>query len=1131
MTKQAKVNWSEAIKEFQEKEHSYLDRLMIIDELFYQPLHASKILNGQQRKMVIPKVGEMIKLHQDFCNALDIGVKEDKIGERILPYAKQMNIYIRYVNDSNMISGHLKTHRETNQPFAEFLDQQRRNPRCNRLDIADLLIEPVQHVPRIVLQLEAILKHMPMDHPDLDNIEASIAAFRDVAKQMDVAKSEEEARLKTFWLKGHVANCPDNIIKNDRSFVGEFDFDEVDPQKWKVRRSLRLYLFNDVLLVVNKIGKQPDLHFMGLYDLNRMNAIQLADDGHPGAIQLEFTLKSEKKEVIKLNSGATTKANLFSSSHKRQQSHNPDTSLVDMLVPFTLQASPDIVKSFFTQIRGPIDHFNPRKYADNAHVYRKLTSSNYDFVFNVFHGKQAYKDSKQRSPICLYYLDKTVSNMECQTATSETAIAGVLMGQQSKYSLAFHGSKDIQLPDDQTITLGTEKWWRLKEDGFELYLLNKLVSMHNVLQARLRSTDMTTAEKSYYQIRMQAMYKTYAGKSSNGVASILKSKNPSPMQPLRRASSVIFQKKTDKRRGSQDISADAGNDAASINSDYADYPAERDGSPVSVVQFLGNAMDKLGRSRRPSSSSRLSMMPDRQDNETTYERLMNTMSSVIDYIEQSLDTDGLYSVNANHRHVEQALKMFSKKPESFRSKNFDVHTVAQAFKSWVSANRHVFMPMDVVKEACSYVDEVNYIPMLGQCLGSGLPFINAVLFQHLKHVVENENSNFMSAERLANCWATFLLGESYPDQTINVLTTMIMNAEEVFPNNPRSVKDDNSSMKLQHHESAETLVSRRSSKQLVTPPAAGNRSSTSLDAIVEGVDIGAKTEKVTVSRRSSMSPRKMIAGLMNMQHRASTNTSPENKIPRKPVPNVSDADSVEEENRAIDDQDIAEKAKAGFSTSPAKRGPTRGLPAGRGPSNKSIDLSQPRRSVSLPVNVHVFETSMNKIMESSRIDLQMERSKMESEIINLRREIDTLKKNFMREIQYKGGNKPGHAKRPSQSVAVGTDDLAVDGEEEVIVKTASTVNLETSSVNQESRFEHVEELLSQILALYNSQVTQTSEKQKLIAAEVQGLLEMYREVESENSKLRSDLMQLQKEKEDWIEREAELTTQLKGMSL
>lgn len=69
-----------------------------------------------------------------------------------------------------------------NGQFARFLEQAQQDPRSMGLSIADLLIEPVQRIPRYKLLLEQLLKYTPESHIDHGNIVAALESVSSAAQ-------------------------------------------------------------------------------------------------------------------------------------------------------------------------------------------------------------------------------------------------------------------------------------------------------------------------------------------------------------------------------------------------------------------------------------------------------------------------------------------------------------------------------------------------------------------------------------------------------------------------------------------------------------------------------------------------------------------------------------------------------------------------------------------------------------------------------------------------------------------------------------------------------------------------------------------------------------------------------------
>lgn len=51
-------------------------------------------------------------------------------------------------------------------PLADFLRALKRHPQCNQRDLVTFLVMPVQHIPKMQLLVEELIRKTPEDHPD-----------------------------------------------------------------------------------------------------------------------------------------------------------------------------------------------------------------------------------------------------------------------------------------------------------------------------------------------------------------------------------------------------------------------------------------------------------------------------------------------------------------------------------------------------------------------------------------------------------------------------------------------------------------------------------------------------------------------------------------------------------------------------------------------------------------------------------------------------------------------------------------------------------------------------------------------------------------------------------------------------
>jgi len=75
----------------------------------------------------------------------------------------------------------------------------------SKLKLTDLLITPVQRIPRYQLLLGPIVKLTPPTHPDFASLSKAAEEMRKLAEQINEKKREADARIKVVEIQSKIA--------------------------------------------------------------------------------------------------------------------------------------------------------------------------------------------------------------------------------------------------------------------------------------------------------------------------------------------------------------------------------------------------------------------------------------------------------------------------------------------------------------------------------------------------------------------------------------------------------------------------------------------------------------------------------------------------------------------------------------------------------------------------------------------------------------------------------------------------------------------------------------------------------------------------------------------------------------
>ncbi|XP_065187088.1 uncharacterized protein LOC135817776 [Sycon ciliatum] len=152
--------------------------------------------------------------------------------------------YTAYINHFLQMKDTLRTAIAQRPSFAKFLEQVSRESE-DKLTLSDLLIMPVQRIPRYVLILKDLLKHCPYDHPDHGPLLQALDAMCALAEKMN--RSEEQAT--NLELLREIETCFNGVVPGlvapHRQLVRKDRVSEAVGSQTKERL---LILMNDVLL-------------------------------------------------------------------------------------------------------------------------------------------------------------------------------------------------------------------------------------------------------------------------------------------------------------------------------------------------------------------------------------------------------------------------------------------------------------------------------------------------------------------------------------------------------------------------------------------------------------------------------------------------------------------------------------------------------------------------------------------------------------------------------------------------------------------------------------------------------------------------------------------------------------------
>eukprot|EP00158_Paraphelidium_tribonemae_P006515 Partr_v1_DN27863_c0_g1_i1_m22540 putative FYVE, RhoGEF and PH domain containing len=241
-------------REIFETEVSYVKGLLVIYKQYVIPLRfkavlGEPIISKDKIDTLFYQIREIMAFNHTLLGKIERRVQKwnvnKKLGDVFVEYSPNLEMYTHYVNNYNRA---LATFEECSQlaSFKHFLVEIRNQQEKRALGLLDLLITPIQRIPRYILLLKELLKHTTKAHPDYANLLLAISRLQAIGEIINERKRESERYTEILKIQAKISNAPLTIAKVDRRPLVDGELVELtELGKKKLRH---VFLFNDILV-------------------------------------------------------------------------------------------------------------------------------------------------------------------------------------------------------------------------------------------------------------------------------------------------------------------------------------------------------------------------------------------------------------------------------------------------------------------------------------------------------------------------------------------------------------------------------------------------------------------------------------------------------------------------------------------------------------------------------------------------------------------------------------------------------------------------------------------------------------------------------------------------------------------
>jgi hypothetical protein len=163
-----------------------------------------------------------------------------------------LKAYPPYINFYENTKKTLEECCEKSKKFSAFLKMSECKPECRRQPLVELLIQPVQRLPRYPMLLGQILKETEESSPDHKQLKAAMEMITNVLSHLNEDKRKTECQVAMFEVVNDIEGGT-ALLSSRRLFLDKIDakliLKEADELVCHKGHTLTLFLFTDILVV------------------------------------------------------------------------------------------------------------------------------------------------------------------------------------------------------------------------------------------------------------------------------------------------------------------------------------------------------------------------------------------------------------------------------------------------------------------------------------------------------------------------------------------------------------------------------------------------------------------------------------------------------------------------------------------------------------------------------------------------------------------------------------------------------------------------------------------------------------------------------------------------------------------
>uniref|UniRef100_A0A9J8A0E9 Rho guanine nucleotide exchange factor 17 n=1 Tax=Cyprinus carpio carpio TaxID=630221 RepID=A0A9J8A0E9_CYPCA len=338
-------------------EQSYVESLRTLIQGYMKPLkhpETSPLCDPSLVDEMFYQIPEIFEHHEQFLEQVQDCVNQwhDKqtIGHVLIQsFSKEIlaNIYSAYIDNFMNAKDAVRIAKEAKPAFLKFLEQSMRENK-EKQALGDLMIKPVQRIPRYELLVKDLLKHTPEDHPDYLFLQDAQKNIKRLAERINKGRrTAEELERETRVMQeieAHIEGV-EHILNPQRKFLRQEMVVETKTVGGKKDRSL--FLFSDLLICTTLKRKSGSLRRTSMSLYSTASFIDTSSK-----YKFLWKLPLEDIEVVKGSNQATNRENIQKTISRLDEDLSTlgQISKLSETLSFPHQSLDDVIKDLMASV-------------------------------------------------------------------------------------------------------------------------------------------------------------------------------------------------------------------------------------------------------------------------------------------------------------------------------------------------------------------------------------------------------------------------------------------------------------------------------------------------------------------------------------------------------------------------------------------------------------------------------------------------------------------------------------------------------------------------------------------------------------------------------------------------------------